>query len=98
MTKRRARITWSPDQVRLGLPPISEIVDPCWLDDTVPVTREGWSLVCRFDPPPHEQGNPSTALVHFLVDNAPHERLRPGASLRLFERGTGAYANVEILE
>ncbi len=96
--EHRARINWSPEQARLGLPITDRIVDPAWLPGAVPKTDEGWSLICQFDSPPSEQGNPSTARVHFLVDEAPHDRLQPGATLRLFERATRGFAAVEIVD
>ena len=98
ITEHRARITWSDRQLRAGLPAISETVDPAWLYDATSRRNEGWSLVCRFDPSPQEQGNPTLASVHFLMDDAPHDRLEPGARLRLFERATGDLALVEIVE
>jgi hypothetical protein len=55
-------------------------------------------LVCSFDTVPAEQGNPSFARVRFMVENAPHELLRPGVTLQLFERATQAYATVQILD
>ena len=97
-TEHRALVTWSAEQVRQGLPQISETIDPAWFDDAAPKKGDGWSLVCRFDPSPLQQGNPSAARVRFMVDEAPHERLRPGISLRLFERGTRGLATVEILD
>ena len=51
-----------------------------------------------FEPPPNEQGSPTVARVRFVMPDAPHERLRPGATLRLFERGTHGFANVHILD
>jgi len=84
-------------QLRSGLPAITETVDPAWLYDATPPHDDGWSLVCRLDPSPKAQGNPALASVHFLVADAPHNRLEPGARLRLFERGTGGLALIEIL-
>ncbi len=97
-TEHRARITWSAEQVRRGLPEIMETIDPAWFEGTTPKKGDGWSLVCRFDSPPIQQGNPSTARVRFMVDDAPHGRLGQGARLQLFERGTGELAVVEVLE
>jgi hypothetical protein len=54
--------------------------------------------MCEFDVPPSEQGDPSTARVQFMMEAAPHERLSPGTSLRLFERATLKHATVEILD
>src|SRR5687767_6275649 len=95
--KRLARITWSAEQVARGLPTWARTVDPAWFDGD-PAAAEGWSLTCRFESTPAEQGNPTLARVAFLVDAAPHERLAPGARLKLYERGTGQRADVEILE
>ena len=98
MAEHRARITWSPEQVRQGLPPITQTVDPAWFADDRTPRAEGWSLMCMFEPPPNEQGSPTVARVRFVMPDAPHERLRPGATLRLFERGTHGFANVHILD
>ena len=97
-TTHRARIQWSEEQVRRGLPSVSRTTDPSWFDGEGPGSEQGWSLVCEFDAPPAHQGNPSHARVAFLVDDAPGDRLRPGTRLHLFERGTGERAEVEILE
>lgn len=95
--EHRARIMWSPELLQLGLPAISEITDPSWFDGTDPRNGESWSLVCRFDLPANQQGNPTYARVRFLMDAAPHERLKPGVVLQLFERATKGHARVEIL-
>jgi hypothetical protein len=97
-TEHSARITWSAEQVRRGLPPVSQTIDPAWLEDAEPLKGDGWTLMCRFERPPVQQGNPSAARVRFLVDEAPHDQLKPGTSLRLFERGTKGLATVEILD
>jgi hypothetical protein len=91
-----ARITWSEEQVRRGLPTVLQTIDPSWLASD-PKGADGWSLVCRFDEPPRQQGNPSIAHVRFLVDEAPHT-LRPGTCLMLFEKWSTHYARVEIID
>ena len=93
-----ARIRWSAEQVRRGLPAEHRTVDPSWFSGDLPSTAEGWSLVCEFDAPPAVQGSPSLARVRFLVAAAPHDRLGRGARLQLFERATGRCAEVEILD
>lgn len=93
-----AWIYWSAEQGMRGLPNRSQTVDPAWFDDAAPGREEGWSLVCEFDPPPSEQGDPTEARVRFLVPDAPHDRLRPGVRLRLFERATQQCATIEILD
>jgi hypothetical protein len=92
--ERRARITWSPEQLNAGLPDSHESIDPAWFAPG----EEGWSLVCQYAISPPQQGSPSIARVHFWIAEAPHERLVPGALLRMFERGTTKEATVEILE
>jgi hypothetical protein len=72
--------------------------DPAWLPGNEPGKGDAWSLKCRFDPPPSVQGNPSSAYVQFLVDEAPDEQLRPGVTLRMFERATQNLATVEIID
>ncbi len=92
-----ARITWSDELVRRGLPTVTHSIDSSWLESD-PKGADGWSLVCRFDIPPREQGNPSIARIRFLVDEAPHDGLQPGRYLRLFERWTQGFARVEIID
>src|SRR5687768_3221044 len=92
-----ARITWSARHANVGLLTGAETIDPAWFSDATPKVDEGWSLVCQFETPPHIQGNPSVGRVRFLVPDAPHERLRVGTVLHLFERATGDLATVEIL-
>jgi hypothetical protein len=93
----RAPIRWSAAQQGKGLPIFAHTTDPTWLFDEIPKQDEGWSLMCDFATPPALQGNPSIAHVRYLMPNAPH-RLIPGLRLRLFERGTGQFADVEILD
>ena len=93
-----AWIFWSAEQHARGLPAIAQTIDPAWFDDAQPGRDDGWSLVCDFQSPPSEQGDPSSARVRFLVAEAPHARLRPGVRLRLVERATQSYATVEILD
>jgi hypothetical protein len=93
-----ARIHWSTEQVRRGLPAVARTIDPAWLEAARPRIDEGWSLICEFERPPVEQGNPSVAQVHFLMNDAPLDWLRPGTWLRMFERATQQYARVEILD
>jgi len=52
--------------------------------------------MCSFDSSPLAQGNPSIAEVRYLMPDAPP--LIPGLRLRLFERGTSQFADVEILD
>lgn len=96
--EHRASITWSQALAELGLPDAVEVIDSAWVDPDAPKDHDGWRLICRFASPPSIQGNPSSATVRFAVDDAPHERLCPGATLRLYERATGQYAAVSILE
>jgi hypothetical protein len=97
-SERLARITWSRQRVQQGLPAAFETIDPAWFGHRPAAEAEGWSLVCRYDEPPRVQGNPTRAWVRFLASGAPHDRLAPGAVLRMFEPGTGQLALVEVLD
>jgi|SRR5215207_4081561 len=96
--EHRVRITWSPEYERRGLPDGDRGIDPAWIATAVPVRDEGWTLAYRFERPPQEQGNPSEGFARFVMETAPEHWLRPGAELQLFERGTGKYARVEVLD
>lgn len=89
-------VTWSEEQVELGLPNIMVTTDPSNPIDEQ-YSDEWWSMVCRFEKPPVEQGNPSRAYVRFLLKKAPHKLLQTGAKFQLFERATQKFAVIEIL-
>jgi len=97
-SEHRALICWSASRTQRGLPNTLRYVHgirftegpPPWPDET-------WSLVCTFDISPSQQGNPSTARVRFLVDTAPHDRLKPGLKCWLYEGATQA-AVVEVID
>jgi hypothetical protein len=80
------------------LPAITELIAPAWFGEEVVAQAEGWSLVCTFDSPLDQSGNPAAARVHFMVENAPHERLKGGVILWLHQRGGRGYARVEVLD
>ncbi len=93
----RVRIIWSVAQVGCGLPTFTDTTDKAWVEDALPPSQ-GWHLVCHFDQSPRAQGNPSVARVHFLVDDAPHDRLVAGARLRMHQASTTDHAIVEVLD
>ena len=82
----------------VGLPDLLTTTDPAWLANETPRQDEGWSLVCEFDRPPAEQGNPSLARVHYLFPHAPHSKHIAGTTLQLFEQATSKLAILEILD
>jgi hypothetical protein len=93
--EHRARITWSAERTAEGLLPVQTFTVPAWFSDS----KDGaWSLICTFAIAPNEQGNLSEALVSFLVSEAPHRRLVPGAVLHLFEGFAAMSAKVEIID
>ena len=92
-----ARIYWSDAHVARGLPSVDRSIDPAWFVEPGRGSEEGWSLKYEFSVPPAVQGTPSMARVEFMMPNAPHERLRPGVWLEVFERATQQHARVEIL-
>jgi len=95
--EHRAEIRWSPLREERGLFLVKELIQPAWPGLEGPL-GEGWSLVCRFEQTPAEQGNPSTGLVHFLMDEAPHESLGAGSFLRLFDGFDEVHAVVRVLD
>ncbi len=96
-TTHSALIWWSREHVVLGLFDALETTDPAWLPGAI-ASSEGWSLVCTFDVSPAQQRSPSRARVRFMMAEAPHEALLVDGQLRLFERATGKFAEVEILD
>jgi hypothetical protein len=93
-SEHHATIEWSAEQAGQGLPKILESIDPSWFNPG----EEAWSIVCQFEIPPSEQGNPSRAIVRFLMPEAPHQLLIPGARLHLFERATAKTALLTITD
>ena len=90
----RALVHWSPQQLQRGLPHSVRAIDPAWIDRD----EDGWSLVVRFEKPPVQAGSPTRAWIHFAFGDAPHEVLKAGAILSMFERETGGRARVEVLD
>ena len=64
-------------------------------DDGLGWPDGAWSVVLEFDIPPSRQGSPSLATASFLMDTAPHERLRPGSRFELYE-GLRKVATVQL--
>ena len=95
--EHRARFDWSAAQRERGLVARAEWVAPVWFVGDAP-GADGWSLACRFDATPATQGSPSEGYVRLTMPHAPHDRLRPGAVLRLFEDATAQLALVEVLD
>jgi len=97
-SEHRARIRWSASLTQGGLPDTLRYVHPIrFTEGPPPWTDESWSLVCTFDTSPAKQGNPSIGRVGFLVDAAPHDRLKPGLKCWLYE-GAAQAAVVEVLD
>jgi hypothetical protein len=98
MVERDATVTWLPAAAR-GTAKLPATLRYVGLSRFPHQQFDGsgdiWSVVCRFPVPPAEQGNPSVARVQFLVAEAPHEWLTPGARFELWE-GPTAVAVVEV--
>lgn len=82
---------------RKALPPVEQYItlsrfpaDTHWPDGA-------WTVVLDFDPPASVQGSPSRSKVRFLFEDAPAERLKPGATFELYE-GPQKVATVEVVE
>ena len=90
-----ASFYWSSARVGAGLPLEREVIGPAWLGPGRDGNEEGWSLVCTFDHPPAAQGNPSRGWIRYFLADAPHDALKSGAVLRLFD-GPFGYTQVEV--
>lgn len=92
-------VRWLPaeERDRTGLPATLRYVGiGRFLDDIR--GEDVWSIVLEFDVPPPEQGSDvSRATVRFLVEDAPHDRLRHGVRFSLYE-GNAKVADVEVLD
>ena len=58
-------------------------------------SKEAWSIVLEFEISAKQQGNPSKAKAHFLMDNAPQNRLSNGNQFQLYE-GKDLVAEVTV--
>jgi len=58
--------------------------------------QDCWSVVLTFELPPDRQGSPSKGLLRFLVEEAPHDWLKPDGKLQLYE-GPKKVADVLIV-
>lgn len=56
-----------------------------------------WSVVLEFAPDTDPAASPALAKASFLMPNAPHERLRPGAVFTLHE-GLRKVATASVLD
>lgn len=95
-----ALVHWTTATVRgkRELPPTLRYVGLSRFPGDEPGRDDAWSVELRFEQPPPEQPSPivSHASVRFLFDEAPQERLCPGAWFGLYE-GPTHVADVEIL-
>lgn len=99
MTRAKARVTWTEgNEARVRpLPSVSRYMDIARFAEDGPEWPDGaWTVVLEFPVPPSVQGNPSHGTVHFLMEDAPNEILRPGNAFELY-RGLTRVATVEVL-
>ena len=96
---QRAKVNWVPREEggRSALPTGTRYVTiGRFPEDGEKWPDGGWSVVLDFSTPPSEQGVTSFGRASFLMEKAPHERLRPGRSFELYE-GLRKVATVELL-
>jgi hypothetical protein len=98
----RVRIHWRDpkERGRTELPPTLRYVTLSRFPEDEPGWPDGaWSIEVLFDIPPPEQADPNISLgrARFLVDSAPHGRLRRGGWFELYE-GLQPVADVEIID
>jgi len=100
-TAHHARIFWVPSTQRnhFALPTLLRYVALSRFPEDGPQWPDGaWSVVLQFMQPPAEAIEPvvSDAMVSFWVEEAPHERLHPGAQFSIYV-GLTKMADVEIV-
>src|SRR5690349_4103770 len=87
--QHRVLVRWVPSNEGglKSLPTDRRIVHPAHFSEDGPTwpTRESWSVVLQFDRPPVEDPSASSAVARFLMETAPHERLRPGRFFDFYE-------------
>ena len=92
------RVTWA--QRKGGStqpPPVTRYADIARFPDDGPAWPDGaWTVVLDFPTPPADQDGPIVGTARFLMDDAPHSGLRPGAVFDLY-RGLTYVATVEVL-
>ena len=78
-------VYWEND--RYSNPPESlQYTAIAWFQENRDIIGSGtWNIVLDFEVPPCEQGSPSNGTAHFLVEDAPHEWLKPGNSFEMHE-------------
>ena len=97
-----ALVRWlsAKERGRAGLPPTLRYVGIGRFPDDGDEWPDGaWSIELRFSQPPPEQGRKdiSEAMVRFLMDEAPQQRLRKGVCFGLYE-GVQKVADVDVLD
>ena len=94
MRSHRAKIIWTgraPATLHYHHPARFKKGPPPWPDG------DTWTLSCDFEIPPAEDSSETLANVHFVVPEAPDQRLKPGTTLWLYE-GPSLAAIIEILD
>jgi len=87
---RTARVTvdWTPPEQGGRATPVGgpRYVAISRFDDDGPNWPDGaWSVVLEFPQGTDPGSSPVIVNAHFLMEDAPHERLRPGATFTLHE-------------
>lgn len=94
-----ARLEWTAERRRRSLPASPVYIHPArfrdggppWLDD------DTWSVACELPRALASEAPSALVTVGFQSGAAPHDRLRPGVSLWLYE-GPECAARIEIIE
>ena len=87
-------VRWSTDK-RKNLPTSGKYITVArFAEDRAPIGSDAWSVVLNIHG--DVSAEPCRADAHFLMPNAPHDRLKPGARFELLE-GDKMTAQVEVL-
>ena len=80
----------------LNLPASKQYITVAKFSEDLNWENDAWSIVLEFKVTPKEQGNPSHGNAHFLMPNAPWEKLQIGNKFELYE-GDALVAEVEVM-
>lgn len=93
--KVSVKVNWCGEKA-LSLPSGKQYITVAKFSEDIHWKNDAWSIILEFIVSPDKQGNPSEGSAHFLMPNAPLERLKVGSNFELYE-GNSLVAKVEVI-